>query len=199
MTSNQMKALVKAKPEEGLWMERVPVPEIGPDDVLIKIKATGICGTDIHIWNWDDWAQKTVPVPLVTGHEFAGEIVEIGRTEDVYRNPQHPYTRGNIGVARHRVRQIGTAHDLFQIHRARQRIAQAIKVLLLLDRRNAYLVLNDGLCAHIHTRPGLIAIGYEGNAQPTQSADRPGDTQCQPAAVPHSMQRDQQFVIKARH
>ncbi|WP_300437100.1 L-threonine 3-dehydrogenase [uncultured Mameliella sp.] len=82
MTSNQMKALVKAKPEEGLWMERVPVPEIGPDDVLIKIKATGICGTDIHIWNWDDWAQKTVPVPLVTGHEFAGEIVEIGRNVD---------------------------------------------------------------------------------------------------------------------
>lgn len=80
--SNQMKALVKAKPEEGLWMERVPVPEIGPDDVLIKIKATGICGTDIHIWNWDDWAQKTVPVPLVTGHEFAGEIVEVGRNVD---------------------------------------------------------------------------------------------------------------------
>jgi len=63
-------------------MERVPVPEIGPDDVLIKIKATGICGTDIHIWNWDGWAQKTVPVPLVTGHEFAGEIVEIGRNVD---------------------------------------------------------------------------------------------------------------------
>ncbi|MBY6122652.1 L-threonine 3-dehydrogenase [Mameliella alba] len=82
MTSNQMKALVKAKPEEGLWMERVPVPEIGPDDVLIKIRATGICGTDIHIWNWDDWAKKTVPVPLVTGHEFAGEIVEIGRNVD---------------------------------------------------------------------------------------------------------------------
>ncbi|WP_305971952.1 MULTISPECIES: L-threonine 3-dehydrogenase [unclassified Mameliella] len=82
MKSNQMKALVKARPEEGLWMERVPVPEIGPDDVLIKIKATGICGTDIHIWNWDDWAQKTVPVPLVTGHEFAGEIVEIGRNVD---------------------------------------------------------------------------------------------------------------------
>ncbi len=77
--SNQMKALVKAKPEIGLWMERVPVPEIGPDDVLIRINKTGICGTDIHIWNWDEWAQKTVPVPLVTGHEFAGEIVEIGR------------------------------------------------------------------------------------------------------------------------
>lgn len=77
--SNEMKALVKARPEPGLWMERRPVPEIGPDDVLIRIRKTGICGTDIHIWNWDDWAAKTVPVPLVTGHEFAGEIVELGR------------------------------------------------------------------------------------------------------------------------
>jgi threonine 3-dehydrogenase len=75
---NGMKALVKAKSEVGLWMEHVPVPEIGPEDVLIKIKKTGVCGTDIHIWNWDEWAKKTVPVPLVTGHEFAGEIVELG-------------------------------------------------------------------------------------------------------------------------
>ena len=77
--SNEMKALVKAKPEPGLWMERRPVPEIGPDDVLIRINKTGICGTDIHIWNWDEWAARTVPVPLVTGHEFAGEIVGIGK------------------------------------------------------------------------------------------------------------------------
>lgn len=77
--TNEMKALVKARPEPGLWMETRPVPEIGPDDVLIRIRKTGICGTDIHIWNWDDWAARTVPVPLVTGHEFAGEIVEIGR------------------------------------------------------------------------------------------------------------------------
>lgn len=77
-----MKALVKAEAREGLWMQRLPVPEIGPDDVLIKINKTGICGTDIHIWNWDEWAQRTVPVPLVTGHEFAGEIVEIGGNVD---------------------------------------------------------------------------------------------------------------------
>lgn len=74
-----MKALVKAKDEPGLWMEDRPVPEIGPEDVLIRIRKTGICGTDVHIWNWDDWARKTVPVGLVTGHEFAGEIVELGR------------------------------------------------------------------------------------------------------------------------
>jgi threonine 3-dehydrogenase len=77
--SNEMKALVKAEPREGLWMQRVPVPDIGPDDVLIRINKTGICGTDIHIWNWDEWAAKTVPVPMITGHEFAGNIVELGR------------------------------------------------------------------------------------------------------------------------
>ncbi len=77
--ANTMKALEKSHPAEGLWMVQAPVPEIGPDEVLIKINKTGICGTDVHIWNWDAWAEKTVPVPLITGHEFAGEIVELGR------------------------------------------------------------------------------------------------------------------------
>ncbi|SMC54877.1 L-threonine 3-dehydrogenase [Primorskyibacter flagellatus] len=77
--TDTMKALVKAEPREGLWLEERPIPEIGPDDVLIRVHKTGICGTDVHIWNWDEWAQKTVPVPLVTGHEFAGEIVALGR------------------------------------------------------------------------------------------------------------------------
>ena len=80
--SKMMKCLVKSKAEKGLWMEERPVPEIGPDDVLIKVHKTGICGTDVHIWNWDEWSQKTVPVGLITGHEFAGEIVEIGRNVD---------------------------------------------------------------------------------------------------------------------
>lgn len=71
---------VRAYPREGLWLQTAPVPEIGPDDALIRIKKTDICGTDIHIWNWDAWAQKTAPVPLITGHEFTGEIVEIRRS-----------------------------------------------------------------------------------------------------------------------
>ncbi|WP_372615168.1 L-threonine 3-dehydrogenase [Aquicoccus sp.] len=74
-----MKALEKSHAREGLWMVRAPVPEIGPSDVLIRVNVTGICGTDTHIWNWDDWAASTVPVPMITGHEFAGEIVEVGR------------------------------------------------------------------------------------------------------------------------
>lgn len=73
-----MKALSKLKPEVGIWMVDVPMPTIGPNDVLIKIKKTAICGTDMHIYHWDQWAQKTVPVPMVTGHEFMGEIVEMG-------------------------------------------------------------------------------------------------------------------------
>ncbi len=77
--TNEMTCLVKAEPKPGLWMQTAPVPQIGPDDVLIRVAKTGICGTDIHIWDWDEWAQKTVPVPLITGHEFAGTIVEIGR------------------------------------------------------------------------------------------------------------------------
>jgi threonine 3-dehydrogenase len=73
-----MKALVKKRSEPGLWLDNVPEPKIGPNDVLIRIDRTGICGTDLHIYKWDAWAQKTIPVPLVVGHEFVGEIVEVG-------------------------------------------------------------------------------------------------------------------------
>jgi threonine 3-dehydrogenase len=73
-----MKALVKSKSEVGLWLEDVPEPKVGINDVLIRIKRTGICGTDVHIWNWDDWAKSTIKVPTILGHELAGEIVEVG-------------------------------------------------------------------------------------------------------------------------
>lgn len=74
-----MKALVKTGPGEGLALQDRPVPQIGPSDVLIRVRKTGICGTDVHIWNWDEWAARTVPAPMIIGHEFAGEIVELGR------------------------------------------------------------------------------------------------------------------------
>ncbi|ESQ94491.1 L-threonine 3-dehydrogenase [Asticcacaulis benevestitus] len=73
-----MTALAKLKAEPGIWQTTAPVPDCGPDDVLIRITHTAICGTDVHIYNWDQWAQKTIPVPMVVGHEFAGEIVAIG-------------------------------------------------------------------------------------------------------------------------
>ena len=73
-----MQALVKRKAEPGLWLEEVPVPEVGDDDVLIHIKKTSICGTDVHIYNWDEWSQKTIPVPMVIGHEFVGVVERVG-------------------------------------------------------------------------------------------------------------------------
>jgi threonine 3-dehydrogenase len=74
----KMKALVKAKPEPGIWLEDVDVPKIGINDVLIQINKTSICGTDVHIYEWDAWAQKTIPVPMHVGHEFVGTVAEIG-------------------------------------------------------------------------------------------------------------------------
>jgi len=73
-----MRALTKSKAETGLWWTDAPIPKIGPNDVLIKIKKTAICGTDVHIYNWDEWAQRVIPVPLIIGHEYIGEIIEIG-------------------------------------------------------------------------------------------------------------------------
>ena len=73
-----MKALVKKYAQPGLWLEEVPEPEVGLNDVLIRVDRTGICGTDVHIYKWDEWAQRTIPVPMVVGHEFVGEVVKVG-------------------------------------------------------------------------------------------------------------------------
>ena len=94
---NDMKALVKTRPEPGLWMDRVPVPEPGPQDVLIKIRKSAICGTDVHIWKWDEWSAKTIPVPMVVGHEFVGEIVQVGEPPEIYEHPNSRYVADFIG------------------------------------------------------------------------------------------------------
>jgi threonine 3-dehydrogenase len=73
-----MRALVKARREPGIWMQELPVPEIGHNDALIRVRKAAICGTDIHIYNWDEWAQRTIPVPMAIGHEFTGEVVAVG-------------------------------------------------------------------------------------------------------------------------
>ncbi len=94
-----MRALVKAKRDIGLELQEVPFPKIGINDCLIRVDKTGICGTDQHIYNWDAWAQKTIPVPMVVGHEFVGEIVEVGsnvtdsfRRDRVWRRPRRLWT-----------------------------------------------------------------------------------------------------------
>ena len=91
-----MKALVKSKREHGLWMEDVPIPEIGPNDVLIRIHKTAICGTDMHIWNWDSWSQKTIPVPMTVGHEYVGRIERMGAEVQGYQIGDRVSGEGHI-------------------------------------------------------------------------------------------------------
>ena len=105
-----MRALVKARAERGIWMQDVPAPEIGPTDVLVKVKKTGICGTDVHIYNWDEWAQRTVPVPLVTGHEYAGEIAAVGAEVRHLHAGQRVSGEGHVVGLRSRAARAGKYH-----------------------------------------------------------------------------------------
>ncbi len=106
-----MKALVKTKPEKGLWMEDVPKPTYGPDDVLIKIKKTAICGTDLHIYRWDDWSQKTIKTPMVIGHEYVGIIEEVGENvKNQYKVGERVTGEGHIACGNCRNCKRGWAH-----------------------------------------------------------------------------------------
>lgn len=105
-----MKALAKLKPEPGIWMTDVPVPEIGHNDVLIKIHRTAICGTDMHIHQWDEWSQKTVPVPMVTGHEYAGEVVAIGQEVTGYQIGDRVSGEGHVTCGHCRNCRAGRTH-----------------------------------------------------------------------------------------
>ena len=105
-----MKALVKARPEPGLWLEDVPEPEVGINDVLIRVTKTGICGTDLHIHSWDAWAQKTVPTPLVIGHEFVGEIVEVGSNVSDFHPGELVSGEGHVVCGRCRNCMAGRRH-----------------------------------------------------------------------------------------
>jgi threonine 3-dehydrogenase len=105
-----MKALVKSRPERGLWLEEVPEPEIGINDVKIRVLLTGICGTDLHIYEWDDWAKSTIPVPLVIGHEFVGEIVAVGTNVADYRAGELVSGEGHVICGRCRNCLAGRRH-----------------------------------------------------------------------------------------
>ncbi|WP_299203768.1 L-threonine 3-dehydrogenase [uncultured Amphritea sp.] len=105
-----MKALVKMKSAPGLWLEEVPTPTIGINDVLIKIKRTAICGTDMHIYNWDSWAQKTIPIPMVIGHEFVGVIVEVGSNVNDFHPGQIVSGEGHVVCGRCRNCMAGRRH-----------------------------------------------------------------------------------------
>ncbi|MDO4550705.1 MAG: L-threonine 3-dehydrogenase [Planctomycetia bacterium] len=111
-----MLALVKAKKEKGIWLQEVPVPEVGPNDVLIKIHKTAICGTDIHIYNWDAWSQATIPVPMHVGHEFVGEIVSWGDNVEGYSVGEIVSGEGHIVCGRCRNCLAGRRHLCIDTH-----------------------------------------------------------------------------------
>jgi len=105
-----MKALVKAKPEPGIWMQEVPEPDYGPNDLLIRVRKTAICGTDIHIYNWDEWSQRTIPVPMVVGHEFVGEVAAVGSEVEGFRVGDRVSGEGHITCGHCRNCRAGQRH-----------------------------------------------------------------------------------------
>jgi threonine 3-dehydrogenase len=105
-----MKALVKSEAKPGLWLQDVPVPSIGINDVLIRVQKTGICGTDLHIYKWDAWAQKTIPVPMVVGHEFVGEVVEVGSNVNDFQSGDIVSAEGHVVCGRCRNCLAGRRH-----------------------------------------------------------------------------------------
>src|SRR5256884_3895637 len=105
-----MKALVKAHSEPGLWLQDIPEPTIGINDVLIRVLRTGICGTDVHIYDWDDWARKTITVPMAIGHEFVGEIVEVGSNVNDFNPGELVSGEGHVVCGRCRNCMAGRRH-----------------------------------------------------------------------------------------
>jgi threonine 3-dehydrogenase len=105
-----MRALVKAQAAEGLWLEDVAEPEIGINDVLIRVRKTGICGTDLHIYDWDEWARETIPVPMVVGHEFVGEVVEFGSNVSDFKAGDLVSGEGHVVCGRCRNCMAGRRH-----------------------------------------------------------------------------------------
>ncbi len=139
-----MKALVKTEAREGLWLQEVEAPRHGPDDVLIKIRKTAICGTDLHIYNWDDWSQKTVPVPLTIGHEFMGEVVALGADVQGFKVGDRVSGEGHIVCGVCRNCRAGREHFCRDTKGIGVNRTGAFAELLALPAHNAYR-LPDGL------------------------------------------------------
>ncbi|MCU5773543.1 L-threonine 3-dehydrogenase [Erwiniaceae bacterium BAC15a-03b] len=105
-----MRALAKLKAEAGIWMTEAPIPQPGHNDLLIKIRKTAICGTDVHIYNWDEWSQKTIPVPMIVGHEYVGEVVAIGQEVNGYQIGDRVSGEGHITCGHCRNCRAGRTH-----------------------------------------------------------------------------------------
>ncbi len=105
-----MRALIKKESTSGLWLESVPEPKIGINDVLIRVDRTGICGTDVHVYEWDAWARQIIPIPLIVGHEFVGEIVEVGSNVAGFRPGSIVSAEGHVVCGRCRNCLAGRRH-----------------------------------------------------------------------------------------
>jgi len=133
-----MKALVKLQPEPGIWLTDIPEPKLGHNDVCIKIKKTAICGTDIHIYKWDEWAQATIPVPLTIGHEFVGEIVAIGQEVQGFKLHDRVAGEGHIACGFCRNCRAGRRHVCRKNESVGVTRAGAFAEYLVLPAVNAY-------------------------------------------------------------
>ncbi len=141
--ASRMKALVKAKAEPGIWMQEVPVPEIGPNDVLIKIRKTAICGTDVHIFKWDDWSRKTIPVPMTIGHEFVGDIVEVGEEVEDFKPGDRVSGEGHIVCGHCRNCRAGREHLCRKTVGVGVNRSGAFAEYLAIPAHNAYKLPDD--------------------------------------------------------
>ncbi len=135
-----MKALVKKFREKGIWMENVPEPICGDNDVKIKIKQTAICGTDIHIYKWDEWSQKTIPVPMIIGHEFVGEIVEVGKNVKGLKIGQRVSGEGHIVCGYCRNCKAGKKHLCINTKGIGVNIPGAFAEYLVIPAENVFIV-----------------------------------------------------------
>ncbi|MCV6626243.1 MAG: L-threonine 3-dehydrogenase [Cellvibrionaceae bacterium] len=138
-----MKALSKLKPEPGIWLSDVAEPELGVNDLLIKIKRTAICGTDIHIYNWDDWAAQTIPTPMVVGHEFVGEVVAVGAGVKTFKVGDRTSGEGHLTCGHCRNCRAGRRHYCANTQGIGVNIAGAFAEYLALPEENAFKIPDD--------------------------------------------------------
>lgn len=138
-----MRSLVKNQNAEGIWMADVPPPDVGPNDVLIRIKNTAICGTDLHIYNWDEWAQKTIPVPMTVGHEYMGEIVQLGRYVKGLKIGDRVSGEGHITCGICRNCRAGTKHFCRNTSGVGVNRAGAFAELLSIPAENVFKIPDD--------------------------------------------------------
>ncbi len=138
-----MKALVKREAGEGLWMENVPKPEPGPNDLLIKIRKTAICGTDVHIYNWDEWAQATIKTPMTIGHEFVGEVAGLGSAVQGWKLGERVSGEGHITCHHCRNCRAGKKHLCRNAIGIGVNRTGAFGEYLVLPQENAFRVPND--------------------------------------------------------